>query len=778
MRVSGPAALSGVKHYCLPLSCVSVRASHSLVRNTEGGSSFSRGDLHVESCQDERLPVMKNLIVGCLLLSGCLIVSNSLGGKVPEEFSANPNGQFESGGVTWLYYICSNLNYAVVWPMSEVGDCLVVPDSVEGYPVGDCYELAGRVEGWSLDLPGSVRAIDFGIFAGNEALASLTNLCVRDDTSTETVLCHSLFLYNDRLRSVCLGEGVVEIGQECFANATNLEVVTLPKTLRRICWGAFGRMDVYYPNLPEVDAFEMDEFGNFYIGDWLIIGTNPSKIRAGTVGLADEAFWYGRQDELILPDGIVYIGSMCCETMPNRIPDSVKFIGSWAFGGPSFGCGDTTIRYFDGWCFGPADVAAWSQDDELVRSFRMDEEMYSGEDWYEEMKKESWWQEMKNLSDAFEVEKEKLVIAEGTKGIVSDAFNASGWGDNYTLKHVELPESLKYICDSAFERCFSLQSISFPSNLEWIGKYAFSQCQSLKEVHLGPRVARFSEGVFFDTFDLKEVYTWAGYFDYDSLLSPSFYFSRPAEREMYKDIIGQYTKNIHLYSPLKFVSQSAWGYVNLIFEEGVTDIGKIIGGEGTGEIVIPSTVTNIADNAFDACPTLSNIVIKIVNSSDVKFSGQVFSKKYQIKVVALPYNAKGYDDLIAQLGADKVKFTVGTESGFGQWVLVNGLAGQGSAADFDGKSGGNKYENGFLYIFGNEIENEAVQLIQLERAKDGGIAFRLPETEHEDKVKVVGTANLNDWDNAIELKKDGDVWVLPDGTKPPDSFFCRVIITE
>ena len=676
-----------------------------------------------------------------------------------------PTGSETIDGVKWMYYLWVDLDYVTVWPEGVLPKAVVIPDKVGGYDVGEIYGINGS-EGWSVSIPGSVRRIERASFNGG--LDSLTNVIVRDNIIVRTVIDEGAFQECRGIKSVSLGEGVVEVRRWSFLYCSGIEKVTLPKTLTTIGYAAFADMMDYYDHPEEMPFLDTDEFGNSYIGDWLITGWSSDKIREGTRGIADCAMRGGGVAEL--PEGLEYIGEDAfVSSLPWMIPESVKYIGRMAFGepfawyngwceGPLPEQDENGICYYDGWCFGPVDKNGWCYDE--MEQYRIEEEMYRDEEWYQEQIQQEWYQEQRRFTESMMDRKRNLVLQDGTKGVAGGAFNATGCGFNYTMTNIVFPASMKYICNSAFEGCRGLQSFNTISNLECVGKYAFSQCDSLYEARLGAKVETLDYASFYECHELTNVFCGAVNFETLCIYSLS-------------DIK---LVTLHLYRPIKFVGDSAFSAVRMVFEEGMTEIEKIIG--GGSEISIPSTVTNIAENAFEACPGLAKVVINIVNSDDVKFTGKVFSKNYNLKVVALPYNAKGYEDLIAQLGEDKVKFTVGTEEGFGQWVLVNGLAGKGSAADFGGKSGGNKYENGFLYIFGNEIENESVQLIQLDKTNDGRIAFRIPETEHEDKVRVVGTSDLSDWSNAVELKKEGDVWVMPDGTKPPESFFCRVIISE
>ena len=71
-----------------------------------------------------------------------------------------------------------------------------------------------------------------------------------------------------------------------------------------------------------------------------------------------------------------------------------------------------------------------------------------------------------------------ITIREGTVGICANAFS------NSTIQSVSFPNSLKYICDSAFNGCNNLKSISIPEGVEAIGDYAFNACQNLEGVIL------------------------------------------------------------------------------------------------------------------------------------------------------------------------------------------------------------------------------------------------------------------------------------------------------
>lgn len=53
---------------------------------------------------------------------------------------------------------------------------------------------------------------------------------------------------------------------------------------------------------------------------------------------------------------------------------------------------------------------------------------------------------------------------------------------NYTsLTEIIIPNSVKEICDFAFEGCTGLKRIIIPNSVKYIGPRAFGNCESLKK---------------------------------------------------------------------------------------------------------------------------------------------------------------------------------------------------------------------------------------------------------------------------------------------------------
>ncbi|MCR5478733.1 MAG: leucine-rich repeat protein [Ruminococcus sp.] len=146
---------------------------------------------------------------------------------------------------------------------------------------------------------------------------------------------------------------------------------------------------------------------------------------------------------------------------------------------------------------------------------------------------------------------EQLTISEGVKEICNCAFTSCG-----NLKQVTIPSSVKNIGDSAFEGCTALEHVTIQEGVETIGENAFKGCSSLVSVTIPSSVVTIGENAF-DESTVVEL------------------------------------------APLE----------QLTFPEKTTEIGasSILKPYKYSSIVVPSTVTTIAGNAFRGCTNLTSI---------------------------------------------------------------------------------------------------------------------------------------------------------------------------
>lgn len=93
---------------------------------------------------------------------------------------------------------------------------------------------------------------------------------------------------------------------------------------------------------------------------------------------------------------------------------------------------------------------------------------------------------------------ENIILSEGIEYIEAEAFS---WTN---LKHIEIPDSVKYIGREAFEGCKNLQEISIPDGAK-IGTCAFSHCYSLQKVRLPEDLKEIRNEVFEWCYALKDI---------------------------------------------------------------------------------------------------------------------------------------------------------------------------------------------------------------------------------------------------------------------------------
>lgn len=103
-------------------------------------------------------------------------------------------------------------------------------------------------------------------------------------------------------------------------------------------------------------------------------------------------------------------------------------------------------------------------------------------------------------SNAFEYANVSEVILPPTLKEIQDRAFLRCW----ELSHIELPESLSFIGDAAFEES-GLTSIFIPKGVV-LRDYVFSRCMSLEKVHLPEDLKALPWGLFSECFGLKEIF--------------------------------------------------------------------------------------------------------------------------------------------------------------------------------------------------------------------------------------------------------------------------------
>ena len=159
-------------------------------------------------------------------------------------------------------------------------------------------------------------------------------------------------------------------------------------------------------------------------------------------------------------------------------------------------------------------------------------------------------------------------IKKGVKIIANHAFS---WCF-YSLKSINIPDSVTSIGDGAFSECHSLKSINIPDSVTSIGDWAFSNCFGLKSIYIPKSVISIGTGAFFRCWTLR---------------------------------------NINIPNSITSIEEGAFSYcyslTSINIPDSVTTIGDFAfsGCDSLTSINIPNGVTNIGQGAFKNCGSLS-----------------------------------------------------------------------------------------------------------------------------------------------------------------------------
>ncbi|MCR4959379.1 MAG: leucine-rich repeat protein [Prevotella sp.] len=337
-----------------------------------------------------------------------------------------------------------------------------------------------------------VTSIGFGAFLHNKNIKSVSiPETVTDIEPSAFYGCESLtkvhlpqnltriadFLFNNcgQLVSVAIPPTVSSIGNDAFALCSNLASITLPESLTYIGSRAFYGTPWYDKQYAEAPD------GIFYIGP-LLAGYKGDKptgdlvIREGTTTIEREA--------LRGCNGLTSI----------TIPQSVMYIGTWAFGGCR-GLEAVHITDLSAWC---KIIFGWEANP-LAFAHHL---FLNGE-------------EVTNLVIPEDVSIVGSGPFQGFSGLTSVTFPEGvtsirdlAFKDCSRLTCVSFPSSLKSIGSYAFENCTSLTNITIPEGVDSIGYDAFEGCNGMTTVTLPSTISHISEAAFWNCDALTSVISW------------------------------------------------------------------------------------------------------------------------------------------------------------------------------------------------------------------------------------------------------------------------------
>ena len=101
---------------------------------------------------------------------------------------------------------------------------------------------------------------------------------------------------------------------------------------------------------------------------------------------------------------------------------------------------------------------------------------------------------------------EYIIIPERSpKGDKVTQIKARAFSGNNKVKSVQIPETVTFIGEGAFQDCVNLESVNLPSKITVIHPYTFDGCKSLKEIKIPAGVRNIGERAFADCISCKSI---------------------------------------------------------------------------------------------------------------------------------------------------------------------------------------------------------------------------------------------------------------------------------
>lgn len=307
----------------------------------------------------------------------------------------------------------------------------------------------------------------------------------------------------DNIKSVVINYGITNIPFAAFRDFQNITSISLSNSIERIELGAFINCtklsDVSIPDSCKYlanDAFARTKWYNnqpngvVYCGNFLYTykGTMPSNtsinVKNGTIGICGGFYNESNLVSVTFPNTLEYIDnrafSYCTGLTSITLPKNLKNIGTEAFSN----------------CQNLKNITLPDNVEYIGRL------AFSDTAWYNNQPNglvylNNWLLTLKG--DTIK-QANTITVKNNTIGIAVNAFGDDknyGYenGDGAHASTINLPNSIKYINDNAFEKCRYLTKINIPDGVETLN--CFSHCERLASVNIPDSVKKL--GGFYDT---------------------------------------------------------------------------------------------------------------------------------------------------------------------------------------------------------------------------------------------------------------------------------------
>lgn len=399
----------------------------------------------------------------------------------------------------------SNTKITVIHDMS-FAECtnlytVILPDSIieiEAYAFRNCTSLT------EINLPESLQIIGSTVFYGCGSLRSINF----GNTEIRTIATSAFF--GSALTEIVLPDSIASIGGTAFGNTPLKRVTILSESVPAVSGGAFpissdltiyvlsGMRESYLANSSWatyesnlVDLGTMFRMEGTKILEYLGKGGDII-IPLGITEIGEGAFADSSVTSVVLPEGLIEIGSRAFENCSKLTAITINK-GIEYIGSKAFaGCGLKEITIY-------SDVVPSVADDAFEGCGEFT--AYVSEGLSMEYKELKAFENASFSELGFVIENGILVqyIGNGGNVVIPEGVKEIGtavFAQNNDLISVIIPEGVEKLGDSVFANCKNLVSVVMADSVKSIGKDCFNGCVNLSELDFSENITQLPMGTF------------------------------------------------------------------------------------------------------------------------------------------------------------------------------------------------------------------------------------------------------------------------------------------
>lgn len=260
-------------------------------------------------------------------------------------------------------------------------------------------------------------------------------------------------------------------------------------------------------------------------------------------------------------------------------------------------------------------------------------------------------------------ELQEVILPKGLEAICNEMFLKC-----FSLTHIDLPDTITEIGDSAFEGCY-LQSIEFPNSLLKIGDNVFKRCKDLTSLTLPKSVVQFQYSSVYDSgIKLLEIYNpdMIVNAEYAGLTGVKFRMHLKEGVRDFDALNLYYDYREELYDTMNSIFGFKQGANKLAYiKEGVSIptivevpeyVSVICAGAfsdktGFDVIKIPSSVREIEAGAFE-CSSVKEIIFP---DSRIELGACLFTGCGNLKHIKLPKHSTAINQALMHCEAETIE---------------------------------------------------------------------------------------------------------------------------